>query len=45
MQFLPHAYFLCLYDIVHIEKPDGICSLIFVADEFSAFFTSVNLYY
>ena len=25
-------------DIVHIEKPNGICSLTFVADEFSGLF-------
>ena len=25
-------------DIVHIEKPDGICSLAFVVDKFSGLF-------
>ena len=32
-------------DIAAIEKPDGICLLTFVVDEFSGlFFTSINLF-
>ena len=38
MESLP-LYTLCLFsmllngDVVHIEKPDGICSVIFLEDE------------
>ena len=34
-------------DIIDIEKPDGILSLIFVADGFSGLFfnTSINIWY
>ena len=43
MQSLP-LYNSCLFpmllnkDIVNIEKPDGICLLIFVVDEFSGLY-------
>ena len=43
MQSLP-LYTSCLFsillneDIVDIERPDGICSLTFVVDEFSGLF-------
>ena len=36
------------YDITDFEKPDEICLLTFVVDEFSKkknFFTSINLFY
>ena len=36
MQYLPCLYFMSLNDnIVDTEKPDGICSPTFVADNFS----------
>ena len=31
-------------DIVHIEKPDGICSLTFVVDEFSGLFLHPSIF-
>ena len=50
MQSLP-LYKLCLIsillkeDIVDIEKPDGICSLTFVVDEFSGLFLYSPIFY
>ena len=43
MQYLPlyssYSFFMCLNDdIVGIEKPDGICSLSCVAEDFSGLF-------
>ena len=32
-------------DIVDIEKPDGLCSLTFVVDEFSGLFLHPTIYY
>ena len=49
MQFLP-LYTPCLFsmvlneDIVDIEKPDGICSLTFVMDEFSGLFLHPSIF-
>ena len=31
-------------DIVYIEKPDGICSLTFVGDEFSGLFLHSSIF-
>ena len=31
-------------DIVNIEKPDGICSLTFVVDEFSGLFLHPSIF-
>ena len=44
-------YTSCLFsmllndDIVDIEKPDGICSLTFVVDEFSALFLHPSIFF
>ena len=49
MQSLPPNT-LCLFsmllneDIVDIEKPDGICSLTFVVDEFSGLFLHPSIF-
>ena len=49
MQSLP-LYTACSFsvllndDIVVIEKPDGICSLTFVVDEFSGFFLHPSIF-
>ena len=32
-------------DLVHIEKSDGICSFVFVADEFSGLFLHSSIFY
>ena len=32
-------------DIVDIEKPDGICSLIFVVDDFSGLFLLPSIFF
>ena len=32
-------------DILDIEKPDGICSLTFVVDEFSGLFLHLSIFY
>ena len=32
-------------DIVDIEKPDGICSLTFVVDKFSALFLHPSIFF
>ena len=43
-------YTLCLFsihlidDIVDIEKPDGICSLTFVVDDFSGLFSHPSIF-
>ena len=31
-------------DIVNFEKPDGICLLIFVVDEFSGLFLHISIF-
>ena len=49
IQYLP-LYKSCLFsmllneDIVDIEKPDGICLLIFVADEFLELFLHPSIF-
>ena len=49
IQSLP-LYTSCLFsmllneDIVHIEKPGGICSLTFVVDEFSGLFLHPSVF-
>ena len=49
IQYLP-LYKSCLFsmllneDIVDIEKPDGICLLIFVADEFLKLFLHPSIF-
>ena len=49
MQSIP-LYTSCLFsmllneDIVDIEKPDGICSLTFVVDEFSGLFLHQSIF-
>ena len=44
---IQHAYFQCFLknDIVGIEKPDGICSLTFVVNQFSGLFLHLQIFF